>query len=171
MPKGISGVLRLHDGITSAEFALATVALAVLLCSFLFEVVSRYFFGAPTRWSSDLVQYSLCVSGALAFPAVTREGGHIAITSFLEKLSASRQALASKTIVWLGAITLFGTTALFLHVATDQARQGIETVAAFAIPKWWLTSVVALGLFDGGLHLLRQAIGLSLASTGQESEL
>ena len=171
VPKGVSQLLKLHDGVTSAEFALATIALAVLLCSFLFEVVSRYFFGAPTRWSSDLVQYSLCVSGALALPAVTREGGHIAITSFLEKLSASRQALASKTIVWLGAVTLCGTTALFLHVATDQARQGIETVAAFAIPKWWLTSVVALGLFDAGLHLLRQAIGWSRASTGQESEL
>ena len=150
---------------------MAMVALVVLLCSFLYEVASRYFFGAPTLWSSDVVQYSMCVGAALALPAVTREGGHVAITSFLEKLSPSRHALASRAIVWLGAITLLGTTGIFLKVALDQARQGIETVAAFAIPKWWLTGIVGLGLLDAGLHLLRQAIGWSHASTGRDIDL
>ena len=164
-------LLAFHDRFTSAEFLTAGVALAVMLGSYLYEVVSRYGFDVPTRWSSDVVQYTLCVCVAMALPTVTRESGHVAITSFLEKLRPERQALATRAIVWLGAATLAGTTMIFMQVAVEQARQGVETVAALAIPKWWLTGVVAVGLFDSGLHLLRQALGWSTASAGHEMDV
>ena len=164
-------LLAFHDRFTSAEFVAAGVALAVLLGSYLFEVVSRYGFNAPTRWSSDMVQYALCVCVAMALPMVTRESGHVAITSFLEKLRPTRQALATRAIVWLGAAALIGTTLIFMEVALEQARLGVETVAALAIPKWWLTAVVGVGLFDAGLHLLRQALGWSKAAAGHEMDV
>lgn len=164
-------LLALHDRFSLAEFVLACLALVVLLGSYLVEVVSRYGFNVPTRWSSDLVQYMLCVSVALALPLVTRDGGHVAITSFLEKLSSSQQQVATRAIVWLGVVVLGGTTLLFAQVAVDQAKQGIETVAAFAIPKWWLTAVVTLGLLDSTLHLLRQGVGWSAASAGHELDV
>lgn len=164
-------LLALHDRFTSAEFVAAGVALAVLLGSYLFEVVSRYGFDVPTRWSSDVVQYTLCVCVAMALPTVTRDSGHVAITSFLEKLQSTRQALATRAIVWLGAVTLIGTTLIFVQVALEQARQGVETVAALAIPKWWLTAVVGVGLLDSALHLLRQALGWSKAAAGHEMDV
>lgn len=164
-------LLALHDRFTLAEFGLAGVALAVLLGAYLCEVVSRYAFNTPTRWSSDLVQYALCVSVALALPMVTKDGGHVAITSFLEKLKPGPMAQATRAIVWLGAVSLAFTTAVFAKIAIEQAKQGIETVAAFAIPKWWLTTVVALGLFDAALHLFRQGLGWSSAVAGHEMDV
>ncbi len=164
-------MLAVHDRFTFAEFAVACTALAVLLGAYLFEVVSRYGYGAPTRWSSDVVQYMLCVCISLALPLVTRDGGHVAITSFLEKLRSAPQARVTRGIVWLGVVVLGGTTLLFAQVAVDQARQGIETVAAFAIPKWWLTAVVTLGLLDSTLHLLRQGLGWETAQVGQELDV
>lgn len=164
-------LLLLHDRFTRVEFGLAGVALTALLGAYLFEVVSRYAFGAPTRWTSDLVQYMLCASVALALPLVAREGGHVAITSFIDKLRAGPRTRVARGIAWVGAAVLGGTTLLFAQVSLDQARQGIETVAAFAIPKWWLTGVVTLGLLDSTLHLLRQGVGWGPLQIGQELDL
>ena len=164
-------LLAVHDRLTTTEFIVAGGALTVLIASYLFEVASRYGFGAPTRWSSDIVQYMLCLCIAFAMPLVTRDGGHVAITSFLEKLPRARQERAARAIAWLGVLALGVTTVLFARVALDQAQQGIETVAAFAIPKWWLTGVVALGLLDCTLHLLRQGLGWETARAGQELDV
>ena len=164
-------LLAVHDRLTTTEFIVAGGAFTFLLGSYLFEVASRYGFDAPTRWSSDMVQYMLCLCIAFALPMVTRDGGHVAITSFLEKLPRARQELAARAIAWLGVLVLGFTTVLFSQVALDQARQGIETVASFAIPKWWLTGVVALGLLDCTLHLLRQGLGWETARAGQELDV
>lgn len=164
-------LLAAHDGFSKLAFRIACFALVVLLGAYLIEVVARYGFNAPTRWTSDLVQYMLCVSMSLALPWVTREGGHVAITSFLEKASAKNQAIAARWIQGLGAFTLSAVAIVFCTVAWDQARQGIETVAAFAIPKWWLSGLVVLGLGGAALHLLRQAMGLDAAQAGHEMDV
>jgi C4-dicarboxylate transporter, DctQ subunit len=160
-----------HDGFSKLAFRIACLALVVLLGAYLVEVVARYGFNAPTRWTSDLVQYMLCVSTSLALPWVTREGGHVAITSFLEKMSAARQAFAARCIQGLGALTLSSVAIVFVLVGWDQFRQGIETVAAFAIPKWWLSGLVVLGSSSAALHLLRQAVGVDDAQAGHEMDV
>jgi TRAP-type C4-dicarboxylate transport system permease small subunit len=164
-------LLAVHDGITLLAFRVACVALVVLLGSYLVEMVARYGFNSPTRWTSDLVQYMLCVSMSLALPLVTRDGGHVAITSFLEKATARQQAVAARWIQALGALTLAAFAVIFAIVSSDQARQGIETVAAFAIPKWWLSAVVVIGLSCACLHLFRQALGLDAAQAGHEMDV
>ncbi len=45
---------RLHDGITQAGFAAAMVALASIILAFIYEVIARYFFNAPTEWANPL---------------------------------------------------------------------------------------------------------------------
>ena len=164
-------LLAAHDGFSKLAFRVACLELVVLLGAYLVEVVARYGFNAPTRWTSDMVQYMLCVSMSLALPLVTREGGHVAITSFLEKLSLQHQAKAARYIQALGALTLGAATAVFAFVAWEQARQGIETVAAFAIPKWWLSALVVVGLAGASLHLLRQALGQDAAQAGHEMDV
>jgi C4-dicarboxylate transporter, DctQ subunit len=167
----MSWLLSVHDGFSKLAFRIACVALLILLGSYLIEVVSRYGFNAPTRWTSDMVQYMLCVSMSLALPQVTREGGHVAITSFLEKMSAQHQAVAARYIQALGALTLAAVAVVFAIVTREQAVQGIETVAAFAIPKWWLSALVVVGLTGAALHLLRQAMGWDAAQAGHEMDV
>jgi len=164
-------LLGFHDALTRFTFALAGVALAVMLGAYLFEVVSRYGFNAPTRWTSDLVQYMLCVGVALALPQVTCEGGHVAITSFLEKLPQQSLVRAAHWIQGTGAVVLGCTAAVFVMVSLQQAEQGIDTVAAFAIPKWWLSALVAFGLVNAALHLLRQSRGHGTAQAGHEMDV
>jgi C4-dicarboxylate transporter, DctQ subunit len=167
----MSELSKIHDRISDVAFALACIALIILLGAYLVEVISRYGFNAPTRWSSDLVQYMLAASTALALPTVTKDNGHVAITSFLEKLSLPRQVFWSRWIHALGAIVLAVASAVFVSVALDQRTQGIETVAAFTIPKWWLTALVVFGLLSAALHLLRQSLQTQVAIVGHEMDV
>lgn len=131
--------------VTRLSFALACLALLTILAAYVIEVVARYGFGKPTLWSSDLVNYALCASVFLAMPEITRNSGHVAITSLVEKLSTANQALLARVMSFGGAVLCGLSAYVAVTAAIGQAQAGIETVAAFAIPKWWLTGIVAFG--------------------------
>lgn len=157
---------RCQAALTRALFAMACAALALMLFGYVAEVVLRYFFNAPTRWSSDVVSYSLLVCVSFALPAVTRDGGHVAIVSLVESLAESRQQVMFRALAWVSAAACAAATALLASQGLAQWREGIDTVAALAIPKWWLSGVVALGFagaagqfVDHALHRKAQALG------------
>lgn len=148
-------MIRLLDALTAALFALACLALGAMLLSYLIEVALRYFFDAPTRWSSDVVAYALLFGVAFSLPTVTRDGGHVAITSVIERLSPDSQRTVKRLLGWLSAGVCLAASGLLASQAVAQWRDGIETVAAFAVPKWWLSASVALGLALSALHFLQ----------------
>lgn len=140
--------------LTRASFALACLALVVILSAYVIEVVARYGLGRPTTWSADLVNYALCAAIFLALPEITRGSGHVAITSMIEKLSGEDQRRLARVLAFVGAV-LCGLAAYIAVVAAlSQAAAGIETVAAFTIPKWWLTALVAYGFGLSALAFL-----------------
>ncbi len=167
-PRWSSAAGALHDVLTRAGFAVGCAALAVIFAAYNVEVVLRYVFNAPTTWSADLVNYALCLSIFLVFPDVTRRSGHVAITSLIERLSAPRLRLVSRWIAGAGALMCATTAVIFAGEGLTQGAQGIETVAAFAIPKWWLTAVIAYGFANSALHLARLSFARDLAGTGIE---
>lgn len=164
-------LLRFQAGLARALFALACVALLLMLFGYVAEVVLRYFFNAPTRWSSDLVSYSLLLCVAFALPAVTRDGGHVAITSLVESLAASRQQAAFRALAWLSAVACVAATALLASQGLAQWRGGIDTVAALAIPKWWLSAVIALGFAGTAGQFVAHALRREAVALGGEREL
>jgi C4-dicarboxylate transporter, DctQ subunit len=157
--------------LTRALFALACVALLVMLGAYVAEVALRYVFKAPTRWSSDVVSYSLLVCVVFALPAVTRDGGHVAITSLVERMAPARQALALRALAWLSAAVCLAAVALLSRQAYGQWQGGIETVAAIAIPKWWLSAAVAVGLAGAAVQFVAHARAPSATALGGEREL
>lgn len=144
--------------LTQAMFIVSCVALVVMLLSYLTEVVSRYVFDAPTRWSSDVVSYAMLLSVAFALPAVTRDRGHVAITSLVERMAAPSRENAYRALAWVSGLACFAATALLTSQALSQWQGGIDTVAALAIPKWWLSGVAALGFAGAGGHFFAHAI-------------
>jgi TRAP-type C4-dicarboxylate transport system permease small subunit len=167
----MQSILRTHDRISDGAFVLACTALVLMFGSYLWEVVARYGFNSPTQWSSDLVQYLLAATTALSLPLVTRDGGHVAITSFVDKLPASAKPTVTRLLVWIGAFVLAAIAVLFVNASFDQARQGVETIAAFAIPKWWLSALVVYGATDSALHLVRQGLNLETVRAGHDMDV
>lgn len=140
--------------LTRASFVLACAALVAILCAYVTEVIARYGLGRPTLWSADLVNYALCASIFLAMPEITRTSGHVAITSMIEKLSGNHQMRLARVLALAGAVLCGLTAFIAVSSALSQAATGIETVAAFAIPKWWLTALVAYGFALSALAFL-----------------
>jgi TRAP-type C4-dicarboxylate transport system permease small subunit len=157
--------------LTRVLFTLACAALLLMLGAYVAEVVLRYIFNAPTRWSSDVVSYAMLVSVVFALPAVTRDGGHVAITSLVERLAPARQALALRALAWLSAAVCLAAVVLMGQQGLAQWQGGIDTVAAIAIPKWWLSAAVAIGLAGAAAHFVAHALAPAATALGGEREL
>ncbi len=146
-----------HDATSRWLFALAGGALCLAVSLYVFEVVMRYGFGAPTTWSGEAVQYALAVLIFCALPDITRRTAHVTIDIVPE-------ALPPRATLWLGRLTaLLAAAACGVAgwiIAGEAARQfdrGLMTNAANPIPRWWITAVIALGFASAALHFLREA--------------
>ncbi len=147
-----------HDRLTEAGLRLAMAGLAAIVAAYVFEVVSRYAFDAPTRWSADLVSYLLLFATFMAMPAVTRDGGHVAVTVLAERLpDGGRRGLERVIAAAAAAICL----ALALLSADETARQfqrGVRMMAAWPVPKGWVSVWIVYGFASSALHFARLAL-------------
>ena len=146
---------RLHDGLTVAGFALAAALIGAIAAAFCYEVVARYFFDAPTTWSHDFAAYALAAVIFLSVPAMTRRGTHLSVTYLVEALPAgARRALAAAVPAAAALVCLL---AAWIGAAETwrQYAQGVETISANPIPKWWVSIFIPYGLASSALYFLR----------------
>jgi C4-dicarboxylate transporter DctQ subunit len=149
---------RLHDAITKVGFGLAGVCLVGIVFAYSFEVISRYFFSAPTTWASSLVAYLLCAIVFLAMPQVTRERVHIFIGIFLDAMQPDRAAKVQMATYVLAAVACFLSAYFCFDATVQQFVRGISTVNEWRIPKWALSVLIPYGFFSSGIYFLRQVL-------------
>ena len=148
-----------QDKLSRAGFILAACILAFISIAYCYEVVSRYFFNAPTIWASPLVSYALCLTIFLALPDLARRGLQISID--LHEAWASPGLIES-----LLRLTRLAAGICCLAAAWITAQQtwseyslGVLTNTYMPIPKWWLFVFIPYGLLSAGIYFLRQACG------------
>ncbi len=167
-PRFSSRLAAAHDAVTGAGFAGAALCTALIAVSFCYEVVSRYFFNAPTEWATPLVSYSLLAIIFLAMPELTRRAAHIAINLLLDRMrgtsarvlhAAIRAAAASACLLaaWFSADATLG-----------QFGQGVWTNPPLAVPKWVLSAVIPYGMLSAGIYFLRQLFSGELPPASAE---
>ena len=98
----VEKLARLHDFLTTVSAVLAAIGLIFIVSSYVFEVVSRYFFNSPTAWVSDFVSYTLAASMFLALPKVTQQKGHVAVTIVIDVLPSKASAAIRAAINIVG---------------------------------------------------------------------
>lgn len=145
----------IHDGLTDICFQLGKVCLAIILFAYTFEVVSRYFFNAPTWWADEAVSYSLCIGCFLMMPHVTREKGHVAVT-FLVDMMPDRGA---RIAYWFIYLVCFIACSLAFWINLDEnIRQIVNDVHLMKvkpIPKYLISVFLTFGFGMSALHFLR----------------
>lgn len=146
-----------HDTSSRWLFALAGAALMAIVALYVFEVVMRYAFTAPTTWSGEAVQYALAVLLFFGLPEVTRRGAHVAIEIVPETLPPRAARVLGRINAALGAGACAVAGWIVTGEAVSQAERGLMTNAANPIPRWWITAVIALGFASAALHFLRAA--------------
>jgi TRAP-type C4-dicarboxylate transport system permease small subunit len=146
----------LHDRITAIGFAGAAISVGVIVVSFWYEVVARYFLAAPTVWAYAVASYALCPMIFLAMPEMTRRGAHIAIEYLVDILPAKYRTALGRTVTLATALVcLMGAWITGLET-WRQYVQGIETVLALAVPKWWVSIFVPYGLLSSAIYFFRK---------------
>lgn len=147
-----------HDALSGLGFSIAAGCLGVIVCSYCYEVVSRYFFNAPTVWAGPLVAYMLCALVFLAAPDITKKNTHIVINVLQEKMSLRQIAYLQRTIAGVSAVACLVGVWIVGTALVSQYKQGVETILTWAIPKWPLSALIAYGLLSSGIHFLRHLV-------------
>jgi len=146
---------RLHDLSSRGLFALAGAALTAAVLLYVFEVVARYAFDAPTTWSGEAVQYALAVMIFCGLPEMTRRRAHIAIDMVPEMLQGGAALWLGRINLMMAALASAATGLIVAREALRQFERGLMTNAANPIPRWWITALIALGLLSAAIHFLR----------------
>lgn len=149
-------MIPLVDGAAKVLFGLAAAALALIVSITVYEVASRYLFGAPTVWVSDSTGVLLAWSIALAAPEVARRRGHVAI-SILSGIGPWRERRA-RLLEWVSGLVCGGAAWIVASEAWRQAERGITTQGATQIPKAWITAALAVGLLWTAIVFARLAL-------------
>ncbi len=145
---------RLHGVITDLGYLAAGLCLAVMAVLYGLEVVMRYFFNAPTRWSLETITFLMLVMMFLAIPHAVRAGMHIAVT-----LIADMSPRLARTITY--AITVIGILLCgFIGYISfmenyRQYTQDIVTTGNVTIPRWWLSAFITYGFVNSALWYFR----------------
>jgi TRAP-type C4-dicarboxylate transport system permease small subunit len=147
---------RLHDAVTAASFAAAAACVAVITGSFAYEVVARYFFGAPTSWAYDLSSYALCPMIFLAIPAMTQQRAHIAVAYLVEGLPSVSRHRAGLAVAIVAMLVCFFAAWITGAETWRQYANGVETISANPISKWWVSIFIPYGLLSSALYFMRQ---------------
>lgn len=150
--------IQIIDGLTRLSAAIAALLLAVIVASYSFEVVSRYFFDAPTLWASDLVGFLFCWMIFLVMPEVTRTHGHVSITILNERLSGPVRLRVGQGLMLVGALVCFATAGISASENMRQIVQSITTVSVYPLPKWSIAAAMTFGFAFSGLQFLFAAV-------------
>ena len=127
------------------------------MCAVVWEVIMRHFFGHPTRWVLDVVEWCMVWMTFFAAPYVLRAGRHVSMDIVVGKLSSEKQTfLAIITSVLAAAICLvlavYGTV-----VVRDHMIRGVMETKMLRVPKAPLIAVIPFGFIVLFIQFVRQA--------------
>ena len=154
----MQALARLHDAVTRWGFGFAGFTLCVVALSFCYEVVSRYFFVAPTEWASPLVSYAMALMIFLAFPELSRNAAHISINVLTDAVSPRTAARFMAGSRLVAALTCAFAGWFCLNETLSQMETDVWTNPPFAVPKWTISIVIPYGMFSSAIYFLRQSI-------------
>jgi TRAP-type C4-dicarboxylate transport system permease small subunit len=124
-------------GIERTIDVLLGTAIAVMVCSMIWQVVGRYVFNKAPGWSEELARYLMLWLTMLGAAAALRSGGHLSVTSLVDSLGprALSVVLAFRDAVMVGACGLLAWQGLLfaqLNGVQESAAMEISMTVPYA---------------------------------------
>ncbi len=151
-------ILRILNGVTSTSFYLGGIAFALIISGYVLEVVLRYFFNAPTSFTSDFTQWFFAAMIMLCIPEVTYRKGHVIISFFLEKMPTDFRSKLERILSFAGFVICIAVCWICLCETMRQYQIDIQTAWNHPIPKWWISVFIPYGMGLTGLQFLSHAL-------------
>lgn len=154
-------VLRAHDLLTTVSTYIGGAALGASTIMYIYEVAVRYFFNAPTTWTSDWTSYFLVIVIFAVAPELCRRGGHIAIEVLPEHLPERPRRVVETTTMALAAAVCLMSAWIAFDETVKLFERGVVTIASAKTQKWWIMSVICYGFLSSGLYFIRHCVGIA----------
>ncbi len=148
----------LHDRSTQAASILSAACLGLSVLAYCFEIVTRYFLNAPTKWAGAVTLYMLLISVMLMLPHLTRNRAHVSVTYIADRAGPRFQRLISVSIAVLASLVCLGAGLFAARESYRAYLQGVNTTDAMRIPVWWLLVFVIYGMLSAAIHFARQTV-------------
>ena len=143
-----------HDYLTDLSYVLAAVAITLMGAIYSMEVVLRYFFNTPTRWSTETVANLMLMMLFLSLPHATRSMNHIAVTLVVD-LFPRQAAMVDRVLNTIGMVLCGLVAYVSFGENVRQYVNMIETSGNIPIPKWWLSIWITYGFASMAIWYLR----------------
>ncbi|USQ79171.1 TRAP transporter small permease [Ornithinimicrobium faecis] len=139
---------RISNLVANTLLFVAGVLITISTVSLLIQVVSRYFFNAPTVWSEELAIFCFVWSTMLAVPVAFLRREHIVIDFAVNALPKGLQRLVNPLTDLICAVTL-GVIGFFavrlLEAADRQSLSGLTMLFKSTIPLSSLYLAIPVG--------------------------
>jgi TRAP-type C4-dicarboxylate transport system permease small subunit len=147
-------LLRIIDRTSMLFGYVVSVLVPLMILALVYEVISRYFFAAPTLWAQDVSIFLFGYIGLLGGAFVMREHAHINVDLFYGRMKPRTRAICD---VLTGLLIMF-----FLALVVVYAwHEGIKAIQlGLRRPTDWAPPVghFILAIAGGGLLLLLQTL-------------
>ncbi len=144
LKNGLARFFRWLDGFFAGLSGLILIAMMLTIS---YDVIARYAFGAPTKWSLEVNEYFLLAVVYLSGAWTLRVGGHVRVDILLQRLSDRTKTKLEVFDSILGALfsgilTLEG--AKFVY---DGILTGARSETYLEVLQWPIRLIMVVGSF------------------------
>ena len=149
--------------VTSAGFAGSAAVLAAIAWRYATSG-GAVLFSAPTSWATPCLLLSMRGDflGARSGPPPRARVDQ----SHARRLRSEHAVLLTRAIRAAGAAACLLAAWFTGNATLDQFHQGIDTISAYPVPKWWVSIFIPYGMLSSGLYFLRALVSHDSAGAG-----
>lgn len=151
---------RLSALLAKVEDGIAGFVLAAVLCIVVYELSARGLFGRSNLWTDELSRVLLIAMTYLSAIGLTRDGAHVRVELFIDRLSARSRAAVERLTDLICLV--FAVTAAWLgfRYVQESALFGISFAHSdLPFPVWVAQSIIPSGFAMISLRLLLRLLG------------
>ena len=151
-------LVRFYNGIVTGLAVTGGISLVVITVAIIIDVVLRNTGFRPSQSTSALVEYVMLFSTMAAAPWVVRKNGHVAITSFVQRLPHAFRIGAGRIVLVLCIFMLGLLSWRSGAVGLEMLAAGSVDMRSINIPSWVLYAMLAGGFGLMTLEFLRMLL-------------
>ncbi|MGY6536936.1 MAG: TRAP transporter small permease [Pararhodobacter sp.] len=140
----MTALARVARVFETAAYAVAVLALLIITCAMVAQVIFRYALSLPLQWSETVSVYALVWvvfigAGALAF----QPGGHVSIPSLTDRLPVAIRAL----ITVLGRVGIVAFALVIIWISLQWLTRGAHQMSpVLGLSTRWVKLCLPLGI-------------------------
>jgi C4-dicarboxylate transporter, DctQ subunit len=138
-------LVRLYDRMIVALAVTGGISLVAITIAIIIDVVLRNTGFRPSQSTSALVEYVMLYSTMAAAPWLVRKNGHVAITSFIERLPGASRLIAGRAVLVLCIVMLALLSWRSGAVGLQMLEARSVDMRSINIPSWVLYLMLSGG--------------------------